>query len=95
MGTVRLVRDSKLRKRKKCDYCGEERPIYRPTPYGLERLVRKLPNGLWCCVMCAIERNVFRTPPRKIRVPHRPTKVEQPYKPESDRDAIEHDQDSD
>ena len=69
--------------------------MYRPTPYGLERLVGKLPNGLWCCVMCAIERNVFHVEPRKIRVPHQPTKAHEQIKRESDREAIERDVSSD
>ena len=86
---------TKIRKRKRCDYCNEERPMYRPTPYGLEKLVLKLPNGTWQCVMCSIERHTYETPPRKIRVPHKPTKAHESTKRESDKDAIKRDLDSD
>ena len=50
------ARKAKLAKRKKCDYCGEEKPKWIMSDAGQGGFmcnVARLPNGTFRCAMCA------------------------------------------
>ncbi len=49
------ARRRKLARRKKCDYCLEEKPRYIMSDTGVMKNVIRLPNGTFRCARCAFD----------------------------------------
>jgi len=59
------AKKNKLAKRKRCDYCQEEKPRYVMDEAGVGGIIRnviKLPNGTFRCVRCAFSQASEKRP---------------------------------